>query len=354
MSTPPRKKVSSKNAKPTLSLVAKSAGVSLVTASYAMRNNPKISVATREKVHRAAKALGYAPNPEIGRLMYLIRSGRNVSEKSTMAVLTFDHEPTPDPSQYLATWVAGVEERSRELGYSIDHIKVDPSKMTGARVTQILNSRGIKGVLIPPLRRVTDCAALLDWSQFSVVAATYTAQNIAVNRVVPNHLQTGLLAVDTLEAKGFRRVGLVTEVGDHHRVSYSFLAVLAMHQQEGRLAPIPALVCDEHTDLKSWREQFDPDVILATELRLVPVLTKGLGWEQGADIPIYLLNNPGDGLFGGAYQHPEIVGKIAVDLLASQIQRGERGFTEHPNIMMVEGSWIEAKTLALGAAVAQV
>ena len=41
-----------------------------------MRNNPKISRATRERVQRAANKIGYVPHPEIGRLMHLLRAKR--------------------------------------------------------------------------------------------------------------------------------------------------------------------------------------------------------------------------------------------------------------------------------------
>jgi hypothetical protein len=59
--------------------------------------------------------------------------------------------------------------------------------------------------------------------------------------------------------------------------------------------------------------------------------------------PFVVLNHVNGQRFEGIYPYPEIIGKIAADLLAAQIQRGERNFADHPNVTMVEGSWISPK-----------
>jgi DNA-binding LacI/PurR family transcriptional regulator len=325
-----------------LASVASLAGVAIATASYALRGDPKISPATRKRVCRAARERGYVPNPEIGRLMHLLRQGRPVGQKSSFALLSFDDQPHAERNYYFKALVESAEQRGRELGYNIDRLTLAPHEMTPGRLTRILRSRGIQGVLIPPLRASMDCSALADWSRFSVVAATYTARGLPVNRVVPHHAQIAVLALSVLEARGFRRIGLVTEAGDHDRVSYAYWAALALHQQEGRSAPVPPIQFGDPDGFRSWREGHHPDVILATEERLATVLA-GLSGRKGPHSPpIAVLNRSRSGRYEGVYPHPDIIGRIAVDLLAAQIQRGERGRARHPNITMVEGSWIAA------------
>jgi DNA-binding LacI/PurR family transcriptional regulator len=322
-------------------MVARAAGVALVTASYALKNNPKISLATRDRVRAAAIKLGYVPDPEIGRLMHMLRAGRSASPKSTIALLSFDSDPRAERNQYFNSLIQGVEQRARDLGYSTDLISVNPAEVGSARLAKILQSRGIQGIVIPPLRHATQCSTLLDWSQFSIIAATYTAQQIVVHRVVPHHLQIGLLSLAQLQAKGYKRLGLITEPGDHERVNYSFLAALAMHQQAGHFARIPARQFSAQCDLLEWHEKYHPDVILTTEKRQISTLLSALGPARLGQSPVFLLNHPRDFAGGGVDQHPEVVGKIALELLAGQIQRGERGYVEHPTVMMVEGSWID-------------
>ena len=58
--------------------IAEAAGVCLMTVSLSLRDSPKISVATRERVCRLAGQLGYRPDPELSRLMKHLRSSRTL------------------------------------------------------------------------------------------------------------------------------------------------------------------------------------------------------------------------------------------------------------------------------------
>lgn len=328
----------------TLQMVAKAAKVTTATASYALKNNPKISQKTRTRIHRIAKRLGYAPDPEISRLMHVLRTGRGVAKSTSIALLSFAAESRPEQNQYFLTLLDGVRQRAGEVGHTIDSISVDPKKIRSDRLTQILRSRGIQGILIPPFHHLIDCSGWIDWSQFSVIAATYSAQRLSVNRVVPNYLQNSIHALGRLHNSGFKRVGLITEEGDHERVNYSYLAALAMYQRQGTFADIPDIQSTAKDELLKWYQKYRPDVLLTTERHQIRTLTSSIGPDQIMKSPIFNLNSSRDQELAGIYQHPEIVGRIAVDLLAGAIQRGERGYVEHSNVTMVEGSWVEPES----------
>ncbi len=188
-----------------------------------------------------------------------------------------------------------------------------------------------------------DCSELLKWDHFSVVAATYTAQNLGVNRVVPHHLQNVYMALNKLERRGFKRIGLITEPGDHERVNYTYWAALALHQQEGRSAPIPIIQFERPEALVNWCRTYEPDAIMTTEERLGDWIDLLIKQEHLRSTPLVILNHVSGNRYEGVYPYPEIIGTIAADLLAAQIQRGERSFADHPNVTMVEGSWIDSK-----------
>ncbi len=327
----------------TLADVAALAGVARATASYALRGDPKIPVHTRKRVQRAAKKIGFTPDPEIARLMQHLRKGRPISERSAIALLSFEDEEAPVRNRYYHVLASSAEMRCKETGYSIDAITISPNQMPARRLTTVLRSRGIQGVLILPMISSRDCSTLLDWNQFSVVAATYTAQNLEVNRVVPHHLHNVYLALNELEKRGFKRIGLIVEAGDHERVRYAYWAALALHQQEGRSAPIPIFQFDRPEALVSWCRSYKPDAILITEERLAAGIELLVKQERLPSMPLVILNHADGGRFEGIYPYPEIIGKIAVDLVAAQIQRGERSFADRPNVTMVEGSWIASK-----------
>jgi LacI family transcriptional regulator len=58
-----------------LQAVARALGVSRSTVSLALRDDPRISDATRRRVRRAAEDLGYTANPLIATLMSTLRRG---------------------------------------------------------------------------------------------------------------------------------------------------------------------------------------------------------------------------------------------------------------------------------------
>jgi len=70
------------NGRPSLAAVAQRAGVALATASYALRNSPKISEETRTKVREAAEALGYRTNAAVARLMAELPEIGTISNKA--------------------------------------------------------------------------------------------------------------------------------------------------------------------------------------------------------------------------------------------------------------------------------
>ncbi len=333
----------------TLADVAKLAGVSLMTASYAMRNNPKISRPTRDRVQRAAKKIGYVPHPEIGRLMHLLRSKRLPSYQATLGLLSFSHLVHAASHRYTQDVIAGARQRAAALGYTVDLLSVDYAKLSQARLTTMLKSRGIRGVLIPPLAAIEDCSQLLDWSQFSIMAATYSAQNLIVNRVVPHHQNNIMLAISQLQKLGYRRLGLVLTGSLVRRANFAYQAVLALHQQLGEFATIPAVTLESDRSeelagtIEPWVREHRPDAILTAE-NAVPVLRRLIGPRFGSEIKVCLLDHPGKGRAAGVDQHPFVIGETAVDFLAGQVQRGEVGFEQHPRVTMVEGTWLPGET----------
>ncbi len=54
---------------PSIREIARSLGLSHTTVSEALRDSPRVNPATRRRVQKAAKAVGYRPNPLAGALM---------------------------------------------------------------------------------------------------------------------------------------------------------------------------------------------------------------------------------------------------------------------------------------------
>src|SRR5687767_3723828 len=72
----------------TLKEVALKAGVSIMTASRALRNQANVTPATRNLVEKAATQLNYRPNPLVSALMSYRRASRVIRDTLTLAFIT--------------------------------------------------------------------------------------------------------------------------------------------------------------------------------------------------------------------------------------------------------------------------
>jgi DNA-binding LacI/PurR family transcriptional regulator len=317
--------------------IASEIGVSVMTVSLALRNHAKIPAATRERVHRAAIKLGYVRSPEISRLMHLLRAELPSVQRCTLGVLTFAREREPPlPSvTYPRRVIDGARRRAEQIGCVIDEVVVDIERMSAKRTSHMLESRGIRGVLIPPQPHPLDCGRLLDWSRFAVVAATFTAEGLPVDRVVPNHYANSRLLFNRLIAQGYKRIGVALSGDMASRFNDCHHAIYCQMRDRRQIHAMPWLIDATPTRLRRWLERHRPEIVVADWRYL-----RALGAEQGP--PTVLLSRVFENSPAGIDQMPEEIGRVAAELLAGKVTRGEFGLPHHPVTTLVEGEWREA------------
>jgi len=250
-------------------------------------------------------------------------------------VLSFSHLGDAADHPYTRELLAGACRRAEQIGCAIDEVTVDIDRMGAKRVTQILESRGIRGVLLPPLPAPLDCSQLLQWSRFAIVAANYSAEGLAVDRIVPHHFANCRLLFQRLLADGHKAIGvavgrdLQSRFNDCHHALYTQLC------DRGQIRRIPWLIDPSRARVDRWLRSHRPDVIVADSTSL-----KTLRPMDGARV--VLLDRTSGDAPAGIDQLPAEIGRSAVELLAGKITRGEFGPPEHPQVTMVEGVWREA------------
>lgn len=113
----------------TIKEVARLAGVSPTTASYALNNRPEVKEATREKVHLAAKQLCYVPN----RLAQSMRNGKS----NTIMVITSENIECGNTfsSEFL-----GILSGARYFNYDVLVKLVDPQHTDEGELERLLGS----------------------------------------------------------------------------------------------------------------------------------------------------------------------------------------------------------------------
>ena len=134
-----------------LNSVAREANVSAMTVSRVLRNNPHVSAATRMKVLSAVKRLNYTPDPHVARLMQRVRNYRQSQAEAVIGLVrddTFGDELLDTAYHYLP--LDNVITRAEQHGYRVTEFRLNRKTMTARRLENILETRGIEGLIISP------------------------------------------------------------------------------------------------------------------------------------------------------------------------------------------------------------
>ena len=94
--------------------IARVANVHQTTVSLALNNDPRITVATKDKIQRIAKEMGYVPDPTLRSLVSYRRTTRKPRFQETLALI-FDIKDTAffEASDYLPVIKTSVCERAQ-------------------------------------------------------------------------------------------------------------------------------------------------------------------------------------------------------------------------------------------------
>lgn len=333
-------------------MIAAEARVHKATVSLALRNDPKLPETTRNRIQAIAQELGYAPNPLVSMLMSRVRR-RDVRYRGTLAYL--HTVPRGDPrleETVHRNYLAGAKARAAELGYHLDEFFLDGDGMTGERVRRLLGARGVAGLVIEhtpsafcPSRNLPfDCARL------AAVAIGTPLGTPRLHYVANDQYMRAIIAARELLALGYRRLGLVLsdirfDSAMAHRCSAGFWAVQSYVSEIPR---IPILRLGGKADaaaLSAWRRRHRPDVILGTHEKVCRLLRAGgarvpdtVGWAHLDWLPPFA---PMAGVHGNSAR----TGSAAVDVIVSQVHRGESGPPANAMNHFVSGSWIPGDTV---------
>jgi len=313
-----------------------------MTVSRALRNQPRVAEKTRRRVVAVAERLGYRPDPEIVKLMHYVRSRKRGALQGVICAL-WNWQGATLPL-YFHDLAAGAAERARESGY-VFHRERITGALGGTRWQRKLLNRGVQGVLFLPQSPPTDFTALLDWRDFSLVAASLSVLGPEMNRVAPNHGANTMRLCRELTALGYRRIGLVVDVEQDWRTNRGFSAAalsFGWHEARERVAPL-VWQGELAAALRPWFRRERPDLILTTSEEKVHACAQVLGLPVPGPVGFASTNiRPEAGApntIAGIDETPRAIGAAAVDLLASLIVRRERGLTRQPTETLLTGRW---------------
>ncbi|MEI6168298.1 MAG: LacI family DNA-binding transcriptional regulator [bacterium] len=329
----------------TLRDVARQTGFSTATVSLALRNHPRLPKKTCVTIQRAAKKMGYQPDPVLSSVAASRWRGHRAM--STLALI----KDTQD-----AEGENGLMEQATRLGFKLEAFNIHDYE-NAQRLSDILYHRGITGVLVAQIFTPGFCESF-NWSYFSTVAISEGTFRPPVHLVMPNHFRAVQGAWDYAVARGFKRIGMAiydmpwaldfhdrrSAFGDRqrdvpakHRVPV--LALNPWHSQEERLAAVAIG--------KKWADQHQPDCMLGFN-DIFWWLLRDTGW-RGIDQPdgfVALWKTSHEPKYPGFLVSPDEIGRRAVDWLDSLLRTCERGLPDYPATMQIEMHW-EGQGLAV-------
>lgn len=331
----------------TLTAVARAARVSVATVSYALRNHPKIPARTAQRIRRIAGRLGYKPHPSVATLMAHIRTARMPKNPETLAFVWIEGNVTGSNLAFNRQIVTGARARANALGYALDEFWLSASGMTPQRMSQILKSRGITGVVFSGCDRRTGVEIEMEWDAHSTAIIGNAVWNPELHRAGHCHFMGFRHIMLELEARGYRRPVALLETLVNERACRAWEAAFyAFHPQPARARTAVLRFLElELAVVRRWLERTQPDVLVVSKPWFVRPM-RGLLREMGisADFAVVDLTGSAAALAGIDPDYAMIAGN-AVDLVLGQIYRNERGVPEKPKKVLFEGQWIEGDSL---------
>lgn len=337
-----------KKVRPSCKTIAKEAGVSRMTVSMALRDHPRVAPETRERIKKIATDQGYTPDPNLTELMRYLRKRDISKEEPVIAILNGKHQPLSELSKDSYLIREGAKKRAEQLGFKTEDFWIHEPGMRMQRIVQILQTRGIRGIVVLPVENLND-VFMLPQEDFIGVSTCAVAAKLGFNQVHPHFYQSMHAGVSNLTEKGFSKIGFCVTDYDDERSNHLYQSYLLWYQknipEENR---IPALNKTQITpfDLVTWVEENRPEVILSPKAEHYQWL-KDAGFRIPKDLSFAALAPALDEV--GKIAQVKVgfrkIGATAIDILKMKLANERLGPTDNPAVTLIRGEWMDGTSI---------
>ncbi|MBC7366710.1 MAG: LacI family DNA-binding transcriptional regulator [Undibacterium sp.] len=331
----------------TLSSLAKECGISMASTSRALSGHPNVSPAVRKRVLAMAQQRGYQRNHLVSTIMGQVRGARTQHFFGNLAIV---HVPSPQqpelkPMQQLI--IKAAQRRAHEMGFHLGVFSLGDPSSGPITLARVLRARGMLGVIfLQPNSH--DTTAGFPWDQFTSLQIDYDSSTITNHTISLDHHFTLVGALERLRARGYKKIGLFIENHKDERLVHKWSAAFRSFQEnQGGIGSVPVLKIETMTKpaFTAWHGAHQPDLVVGHVDRALLWLRQ-MKRPAPRGIGFFNLNwNERTRPCAGLDLRPELHGVVAVETLAAQIQRNERGLPSDPRTVMINGRWIDGPTL---------
>ena len=340
--------------------IARASGVSSATVSLALRESPRLREATRNRVHAVARELGYQPNPMAASLAHFRRNSSTKPVHAALAWLSLWPEPRQVRRiQEFDLYRRGASETAQKFGYHLDDFIVN-ERLPPQRLQQILITRNIHGILIPPCppSETSIDWRRFDWARFSIIRFDRASCGLPLFKLVTSaQAANAALAFSKILENGYRRIGYIGHQTNVRTYLGGFLQAQAVSLPvEERVPPMllpedPAseFELEQNVDNNSerfmtWVREWRLDSILTESPRALQFIeTAGPQFPSSIGLAaVNILDSPID---AGIYQNPEEIGRAAVLAVLSLMSDQAHGVDSIQSEILVKGKWVDGASL---------
>lgn len=318
-----------------------------MTVSRVLRNSPNVLPAKRDQVLAAAERLGYRPDPQIARLMELVRGHRARKVKTTLALIRDEHSRwSPQDTGCNYVTLVDVKKRAAQYGYDVEEFFPVRDGISSQRLRKILETRGIRGLLVS-VGSVDSFGAQFDYTGFASATFGYGLTNPPLHRASTNMTEGLLSTVALLEVRGYRRIGLAVSPWVDTRSNHTYSGAWLHYQQTVPVRRRIPLRLFQHETLERnernfglWVKEYRPDVVISF-YRVVPDWLERLGMKVPEDIGYMVHDWTSDMTgFSGIDHRRGHVAAAAVDLVITQLQHNEHGVPVVPRQILIPPAFV--------------
>ncbi|HEY0256866.1 MAG TPA: LacI family DNA-binding transcriptional regulator [Candidatus Methylacidiphilales bacterium] len=342
----------------TLRDIAKVCGCSAMAVSLALRNHASVSKKRRAEIRAVAQQLKYSPDPTLSALAAYRQT--HYPKPTASPIAWISNYPTRNhwnrPGQFVEQYYQGAIQRAKEIGFRIEHFWLAEPGMTPQRLSKILYSRGISGILLTP-QHTPFTHLNLDWDKFCAVTFGYSLVRPRLHMTTTNHYRSMSMVVRKLRSLGYRRIGLMLySIHDKRVIHFPYAAYLMEMLRVPPKLQIPAFFEGEYShntaaEKLKWFRAYRPEVIISSNGTAADEILRREGLRCPEDIGLVSLGasdqrvNEMGRIFSGTDENFQTVGVAAMDLLVTLMHRNERGIPITPRTVLIDSKWVQGTTV---------
>ena len=330
--------------------IADAVGLSKSAVSLALRNDPRLPLATRQRVQSVAEKMGYRRNPVVDSLMTQLRAGRQPSFQANLGLVNCSPFKDLNENHTFRRLREGVVARAEALGYGVEEFWLQQPDMRPERLQQIIEARGIRGLIL--IASVNPEAIDFDydniWQEFACAVVGVTPLNNKFNCSTNDQYLTARNATKKIFELGYKRPMLIVPEKDdnllENRFSAGFESVFRGFKSINQI-PLVTLLNEDTSQALTAIHNECPDVIITNISELYDDL-KNEGYEIPERLAFVHLDWY-DSLthIAGMRQNNRMVGSAGVDLIVGQLQKNEVGSQDYPKVIQIESLWVSGPSI---------